>query len=244
MNRQHHKVEQNTLAWQLLRLTKPTASCFDRILTPKKQDLSKRRKTYMRRLNAEWIKGAPLEDEEYRTRWMDRGQEYEDEAISAYEFLNGETSAGGFWTLELGGGETGCSPDRLVGKHGLVEIKCPLLSTQVTAFHDGVEIEHTTQIQGQMWITDRAWCDVYSYHPDLKLDPKRVKRDEEFIQKLESAVKEFIEEMLRERADLEREAGPFLRRGAEPPPEVDLIANPTLITEEDLDQILRMRGAR
>lgn len=242
--RVHHKVEQNTLDWQMLRLAKPTASCFDQILTPKKLEPSKQRKPYMRRLNAEWIKGAPLEDEDYRSRWMDRGQEYEDQAVGAYElWAERETSPGGFWTLEVGGGETGCSPDRLVDKDGLVEIKCPLLSTQVAAALDGVEVDHVIQVQAQLWIADRAWCDVFSYHPALLLPAKRIQRDEELIAKLVKAVKEFVEEMLRERKDLEREHGPFLRNG-EAPPEVDLIANPTFITEADLDEILRMRRER
>lgn len=235
--RTHHKVEQNTLAWQLLRLAKPTTSCFDQIITPKKLEPSRQRKSYMRRLNAEWIRGAPLEDEEYRSRWMDRGQFYEDRAVAAYESLTEtETDPGGFWTLEIGGGETGSSPDRLVAKEGVVEIKCPLLSTQVGAALDGVEVDHVIQIQGQMWIAERQWCDVFSYHPSLLLPPKRIERDEKFIQKLESAVKEFVEEMLRERADLEREHGPFVRNGGDVPPPDD-----ELITEADLEELLRIR---
>ena len=79
--------------------------------------------------------------------------------------------------------------------------------------------------------------DVFSYHPKLALPPKRILRDDEFIKDLESAVNQFIEDMLRARADLEREHGPFLRLGTEGAPDPK-----DFITEEDLDEILRLRG--
>jgi hypothetical protein len=188
----------------------------------------------MRRLNAEYIAGERLEDEDYRSRWMDRGQALEDQAVAGYEaYTEQETSPGGFWTIEIGGGVAGCSPDRIVAEEGVLEVKCPLLPKQVEGALDGVEVDHICQIQGQLWITGRQWVDVFSYHAALVLPPKRVKRDERFIENLEQAVREFIEEMLRERADLEREYGPFLRVGTEPQP----WRTDDLITEADVDAI-------
>lgn len=236
----HYEVEQNTLAWLQKRLGIPTASSFDRILTPKKRERSTQAEHYMDRLIFEWMTGEVCEDEiQYQNQWMQRGQEKEDGAISGYEFqTETETQPGGFFTLDHG--LAGASPDRLIGNDGLLEIKCPLGPQQVAAARRGIGAEHVCQLQGQLWIAEREWVDVFSYHPRLTLPPKRVYRDEEFIGDLREAVNEFIEEMLRVRADMEREHGPFLRRGSEPPPEVSLLVDPTLITEADLE-ILRMR---
>ena len=212
LKRTQHRVEHNSPEHFAMRLGWPNSSCFDHILTSKRAEPSRQRKPYMRRLNAENIANEQLEDEEYRSRWMERGQEWEDPSVAAYEMLmDRETSPGGYWTIEIGGGRAGCSPDRLIGEDGVLEIKAPLLSTQVAGALDGVEVNHICQIQGLLWITDRQWLDLFSFHPLLVLPPKRILRDEEFIEKLEEAVKEFIEEMLRERIDLEREHGPFLR---------------------------------
>lgn len=237
----HHKVDQNTLEWLQLRLGIPTASVFDKILTPAKRQRSAQAEHLMDRLIFEWMTGEAAEDEARRaTEWMQRGIEEEDAAIAAYEFdADAQTEPGGFFTIDSG--LAGASPDRLVGKEGLLEIKCPLGPTQVGAWRRGVEVDHLCQIQGQLWIAEREWVDLFSYHPKLPLTAKRVYRDEEFIKDLALAVHDFIEQMLRVRADAEREKGPFLRKGTEPPPEVDLIANPTIIRESDLDEILRLR---
>lgn len=232
----HHKVEQNTLEWHKLRLGIPTASNFDKILTPKKRERSSQAKHYMHRLLAEWIAGEVLEDEMYQSQWMERGQEREDGAIGGYESLTEtETEPGGFFTLNHG--QAGASPDRLAGEDGIVEIKCPLLSKQVEGALNGIEADHLCQIQGQMWICQRQWVDVFSYHPKLVLPPKRILRDEEFIKDLTFHVESFVEDMIRARADLEREHGPFLRLGTERAPDPR-----DFITEADLDEILRFRN--
>jgi hypothetical protein len=228
-----HKVEQNTLEWHKLRLGIPTASSFDKILTPAKRQRSSQAKHYMNRLVWEWITGEVDQDELYQNQWMQRGQEREDGAIAAYEMeTETETEPGGFFTLD--NGLAGASPDRLISADGILEVKCPLGSTQVGCAREGVEADHTCQIQGQLWITGRKWVDVWSYHPKLPLPPKRVLRDEDFIKDLAKAVNEFIEEMLRVRADMEREHGPFLRLGTDGAVNVE-----EFLRQEDVDAIYR-----
>lgn len=237
----YHDVEQNTDAWLRLRLGIPTASSFDKILTPAKLQKSKQAEDYMWRKVAEWIYGRPIYDEQYSNRYMEYGKENEDKAIAAYECLTDvETAPGGFWTIDSG--MAGCSPDRMVGDEGILEIKCPASWVQVKAFFKGIEADHIAQLQGQLWITGRQYVDVYSYEPQIQIEPKRIYRDEKFIQALQKAVNEFIEEMLLRRADIEREAGPFLR-GKEPS-EADLAADSALISEADLDQIIALRERR
>ena len=241
----YHDVDQNTDAWRQLRLGIPTSSAFDKILTPKKLERSKQADAYMYRLLAEWVAGTPLYEEDYQNRHMERGQAYQDQAVAAYEGLQEvETSPGGFWTIDSG--MAGCSPDRMAGAEGILEIKCPSLQRQVEAAFQGVEADHLAQLQGQLMITGREWVDVYSYHPALMLPPKRIHRGQEFIEKLTKAVDEFVEEMLRRRRDLEREHGPFLRLGQEEPEGVSFRMShiEDIITEEDLDEILRHRHQR
>jgi hypothetical protein len=244
-----HNVDQNTEPWLMLRNGIPTASEFDKILTPKKMEPSRQAADYMDRKIAEWIYekryGRPLLEEAYQSLAMQQGLEDQDKAVARYESLyETETAPGGFWTLdsEL----AGCSPDRMVGKDGVLEVKCPSWAKQVKGFFRGVEADHVAQIQGQLWICEREWIDVYCYG-ELKLPAKRIHRDEKFIKPLAEAVTAFIELMLRMRQDIEREQGPFLRE-PEPGSEVDLITSPTVITEADLDEIIRMRreqqGAR
>ena len=59
--------------------------------------------------------------------------------------------------------------------------------------------EHMPQIQGQMWITGRQWCDFVSYDPrmpvELQLHVQRIPRDPAFIADLERQVTLFLAEV-------------------------------------------------
>lgn len=84
-----------------------------------------------------------------------------------------------------------CSPDGLV-LDGLVELKCLNAANHGKAL---VKNQHAKdykhQCQGQMWVCDKPWCDIVSYHPEfadgLQLAVCRVERDEEIIESLEVA---------------------------------------------------------
>ena len=91
----------------------------------------------------------------------------------------------------------GYSTDGLVDDDGLIEIKCPVDSNKIMAmFNTGDTSEYDHQIQGGMWITGRQWCDLLMYVPDLEtvgndLYVKRIYRDEQFIEKLETDLMKF-----------------------------------------------------
>jgi hypothetical protein len=55
------------------------------------------------------------------------------------------------------------------------------------------------QVQGQMWITGREWCDFVSFDPrmpaDLQLYVQRVQRNPEFIAGLEREIITFLGEV-------------------------------------------------
>jgi len=69
-----------------------------------------------------------------------------------------EVQVTGHWLCE-GASYLGASPDGLIGEDGLIEIKCPRYQT-----HEYVPAYYMAQVQGQLHITKRAWCDFVSYH--------------------------------------------------------------------------------
>jgi len=204
-----HDVEPRSQEWYALRLGIPTSSEFHRVITPKKLQLSSQAPGYMYRLLAEYITGEQVEN--YQSEYMVRGQELEDKAILAYEIMTGfETTPGGFITTD--DGLIGCSPDRLIGEVGDLEIKCPLIQTQVEyALTGTVGDDYMAQLQGRMLITDRKWVDIFSYHPRLSIQPLRVHRDEKFIEALKTVLSAFVGTMLLAREQLETRFGPFTR---------------------------------
>jgi len=48
--------------------------------------------------------------------------------------------------------------------------------------------KYIPQVQGQLWITGREWCDFVAYHPDMTILLVRVERDQKYIDKLEAEV--------------------------------------------------------
>lgn len=92
------------------------------------------------------------------------------------------------------------SPDGFIGENGLLEIKCPKTSTQIQYVLDGVfPSEYQAQVQGQLWICEREWCDFVSFDPRIEGPSQyfkiRVNRDEEYIEKLKNGVDLFITDL-------------------------------------------------
>ena len=174
-------LEQGSPEWLQARLGVPTASAFDKIITPTGK-ASTQTDAYAKKLVAEWLCGEPLD--EYGNAWMQRGNELEPQARSFYEFQTDCTVEQVGFVLrddEL----VGCSPDGLVGEKGLVEIKCPAPHTHVDYLLSGtIPNKYRPQVQGQMMLTGREWCDFVSYHPLMAPVIIRVERDDAFIETL------------------------------------------------------------
>lgn len=198
-----HSVTQGTPEWHTLRAGIPTASCFDQILTPG-GEASKSAERYMFKLIAERLIGRPIDT--FNGGWMDRGTAFEAEAVAYYEAQRDmDTERIGFVTNDAG--TIGASPDRFVGARGLLEVKVPAPHTHVGyLLSRKVEKDHRVQVQGQLWIAEREWCDVLSYSPD-GLPPViiRVERDEPYIAKLRAAVETFAGVLAEKVAGLSRE---------------------------------------
>lgn len=90
----------------------------------------------------------------------------------------------------------GYSPDGLVGKDGLVEIKTKLPKLQVEVILAGViPTEHMVQCQVGIWLSERDHLDFASFYPGMPLFHRRTHRDESMISKLETRVSRFYEIM-------------------------------------------------
>ena len=188
----HRNIEQGTPEWLAIRLGIPTASCFDKIITPAKGELSKSARAYAAYLVAETIMGEPLEPERGDPYWIAWGKQHEAMAAEHYARATGtETEAVGFVTTD--DRKVGCSPDRLiVGQRGAVEIKCPAPWTLASYWADGLGLDYKCQMQGQMGVAELEFVDLYAWHPVLTPIKIRTYRDEPFILKMGIALAEFL----------------------------------------------------
>lgn len=184
-------IEQGSTEWHHVRLAMPTASQFSRIITASNMRPSSQSKGYMHELLAEWILGEPCES--YGSAFMDRGSNQEDEAVKYYEFQKSQkTKKVGFCLTddEL----VGCSPDRLVGKHGGLEIKIPSAKNHVAFLLGMISDEYKAQIQGCLYVTGRKWWDLVAFNPGMPSIITRFERDERFIECLKSYLAVFLQE--------------------------------------------------
>lgn len=187
---------QQTDEWFIKRLGKPTASRYSDILARTKTGYSASRKNYLSELVIENLTG---ERKDFSNASMEWGVETEELARLRYELKTGQqVEQTGFWEHETL--LTGASPDGLVGEDGLIEIKCPNTATHIeTLKRKEIPAQYMAQVQGQMWITRRKWCDFVSFDPRLpknaQLFIKRVPRDDEYIKALEYEVRGFLMEL-------------------------------------------------
>lgn len=214
--------EQGTSDWRQYRAGSVTGSGFSDVLMKLKSGAeSKVKQTYRMQLLAERITGLPAP--EIYAPALAWGKENEDIARTAYEMYMAKQGTpvfvkqAGFIqhkTLDW----VGVSVDGLVGEHGIIEIKNPwntanhlltiinaskvLAAALLNAQDDPlvpVPPEHLPQIQGNLWVTERDFCDFISFDvrvPEhLQLYVARVYRDEAYIKNLETEVVKFLNEI-------------------------------------------------
>jgi len=118
-----------------------------------------------------------------------RGREYEDMARNAYEIETGRTvKQVGFVEVDE---FVGCSPDGLVEDDGLIEIKCKNDANYARFLYDQkVDPAHNWQIQFNLWVTEREWCDhiVFNENFTKPISVIRIQRNETEIAKLKAGV--------------------------------------------------------
>jgi hypothetical protein len=183
-----HDGAQYSEEYDRLRIGIPTSSNFHKIITPQGKP-SMQWRQYACILIAERILQQRIEF--YNSPAMERGLIVEAEAADWYEFDQDVTTRrAGFITDDEH--TMGCSPDRLVGNDGLLEIKAPLPHTQVEYWISGeVDERFRPQLQGQLYISQRSWVDIVCWHDVLPKLVTRVEPDEKFIQALDRELQIF-----------------------------------------------------
>lgn len=189
-------MEQRSEEWFQARLGKVTASRVADVLAKIKSGESASRRNYKIQLVSERLTGE--RQETYVNQAMQDGIDREFYARERYVQQFGEVEEVGFVkhpTLEAG-----ASPDGLVGTDGIIEIKCPMGSTHTeTLMTQEVPSKYVPQIQFQLLVTGRKWCDFVSYNPmfpeNLQVFVRRVFANKEYQQELEDEVKQFLKEV-------------------------------------------------
>jgi hypothetical protein len=202
--------QQQTEEWERWR-NRPTASEFDKFITPTRGDYSKQATDYAAKIVAKRL-GVYVEDSP--NFWMDWGTEMEPNAKHAYTLQTGlEVTDVGF-ILPDGTDAYGGSPDGLVGDDGLIEIKCPKPETLISYHASGeLPVKYKPQVQGLLFISGRKWCDFYAFHPELTPFLLRVLPDYEYHAKIADCLLELLREIKRIEESVKRERHSIVSAG-------------------------------
>lgn len=188
-------IMQGTPEWLAARAGKVTASRINDVMAAKSTAAYR---DYRAQIVAEILTGQPQESG-FTNAAMQWGTEQEKFARAEYEMFCA-------WTVDEVGlvihptiEQGAASPDGLVSD-GLVEIKCPKTATHLQTLVDKKQPrQYENQMLWQMACTGRQWCDFVSYDPrlpeDLQLFVHRFDRDQERIDAIEEAVKQFLTEV-------------------------------------------------
>ena len=192
------KVEQGSTEWLQARVGSIGASRLHEVLAKTKTGWGASRANVMATLVVERLTGAPVET--FSNAAMQWGNEQEQSAREAYEFYANVSVETVGLIRHPNIRNSHASPDGLIGIDGLVEIKCPTSATHIeTLLNQRVAEKYMIQMQWQMAVTGRQWCDFVSYDPrmpeEMRLWKTRVTRDQGRIEDLEREVRIFLEEV-------------------------------------------------
>lgn len=207
-------MEQNTAEWREARAGRITASRMCDVMafdpggelyksgkkkgTPKPPKVLQARRDYIGDIVAEILTGEPKA--QVRARPLEWGHDVEAAARAAYEAETGEIVQQIGFLEHQSIRYIGCSPDGLIGADGQTQIKCPSNpAIHIATLRGGMPDEHIPQVQGELWVTGRAWSDFVSFDPrmppHLRLYRQRIRRDDEYIATLAEACASLWEEV-------------------------------------------------
>ena len=193
----YREVEQGTDAWLQIRKGKVTASRVADVMAKTKTGVSASRGNYLIELALQRVTGVI--EASYTNDAMQWGTDNEQTARTAFEVAHNvfvdQVAFVDHPTIK----DFGCSPDGVIGD-SLLELKCPYQSAvHWSYFKDGCPSKYYTQIQAQMSCTGAKSVWFVSFDPRMparsQLYIEEVMRDADFIEKLESEVKQFLNEV-------------------------------------------------
>lgn len=162
--------------------------------------VSQAKKDYMWGKYSE-VKYQDSDKEDHQSFYMERGTILEPEARRVYSAVT-ETAVVEIGLVEDDGefdGYAVCSPDGLVGEDGIIEIKCLVAkyheqyTNPLSDKYEYIKPEYRTQVQYNLLITGRKWCDFVYYHPRAGIHIIHIERDENYIKKIENALREGVQ---------------------------------------------------
>lgn len=192
----YRDIDQGSGDWYQLRVGIPTASEFHHIITPAKAEYSKSARMYAYRLISERLLNRPTQSA-IETEWMARGKDLEPIAAGQYEVVNDvELERVGFVTTD--DGSTGASPDRIIkGKGAGLEIKIPAPHVHMGYLLGETPDIYRPQVQGQNYVCEFDYVDLYSYCERMPAATIRSGRDEPYIQKIKVALDQFNADLIK-----------------------------------------------
>ena len=192
-------VGQRSEEWAALRLGRPSASQFHRVVTVKGNRADKTSQTYKWQLLAERIFGVSFGPRLDRFAAVRDGVRFEEPAREQLaKFLRVPIRAGG--AVLTPDKRLLASPDGWVGDVP-VEIKCPQPPGQLESLLLDPR-DHWPQIQGQMMIAGADLLHFWSWHPCMPARYAQVPRDNPFCNTLNYELQRFCDELDRDEAQL------------------------------------------
>ena len=123
---------------------------------------------------------------------MWKGHEDEPLAREAYSEHYAQVTETGLMVRDDWGFKIGCSPDGLVGDHGIIEIKVRRQKKHLkTILADAVPPENMAQCQAALLASGREWLDYVSFCGGMPLWRKRVYPQQVWFDAILSAVRAF-----------------------------------------------------
>lgn len=168
------EITQGSDEWHSLRCGTLTASSINAIITPTlKLAKNDKSRAHIDAMMAQRI--TKYTEPSYMNDDMLRGWDDEITARDLYSEKYERVEQTGFITNDKWGFKIGYSPDGLVGKKGLIEIKSRLMKFQIdTIISQDVPLDYTIQIQTGLLVSEREWCDYISYSGGLPMVTLRV----------------------------------------------------------------------
>jgi predicted phage-related endonuclease len=184
-------IEQGTPEWMALKAGVPSASEFDKILSPTGK-VSTQKEKYMNQLIGEKLLG--IKPESYKSQAMIEGSLKEAEARALFAMLHGVECRQVAFCFE-DNKRYGCSPDSLLDMTGL-EIKCPEIHTHTKYLRDNkLPNDYISQVQGSMLVSGYSRWFFMSYYPGLPELIIEIPRDDKYCAQLKIELENFCDQL-------------------------------------------------
>ena len=199
--------KQRSHDWFAARCGKVTGSRVKDVMAKTKSGYGASRANYMSELVVQRLTGRI--EESFQSAAMRRGTETEPLARFAYEMETGRGVEEVSFIPSPDIEAFGASPDGLVGKDGLIEIKCPQHANHIDFLLTGkIDVGYQWQMLAQMHVTGRKWCDFVSYDPDmpeeLQIKIVRFKLDSAMMKEMLEEITKFLTELSTMEGNLRR----------------------------------------